>query len=182
MAAADLDPVLTVVAASPEAPRWTAADYAAYFAPLEASPSLPRAAFVACPADTVLGFAAATLRPDPAHQPDHASQSCPTLCELDSIAVHPGLRRQGAGVFLLRAVLTWAAAQGARRLILEVRASNAPALALYHRLGLRVEGRRPRYYAHPEEDALLLGTNVTSALPPDSFSTEIVIEGGPPRC
>ena len=41
-------------------------------------------------------------------------------------------------------------------LTLEVRASNAPAQALYEKLGFREVGRRPRYYQNPKEDALIL--------------------------
>jgi ribosomal-protein-alanine N-acetyltransferase len=37
-----------------------------------------------------------------------------------------------------------------------VRPSNLPALGLYERLGFTVAAVRPRYYTHPEEDALIL--------------------------
>jgi ribosomal-protein-alanine N-acetyltransferase len=40
--------------------------------------------------------------------------------------------------------------------ILEARASNQPALRLYRALGFVETGRRPRYYADPIEDAVLL--------------------------
>ena len=62
-------------------------------------------------------------------------------------------------------LLSWAAQNGARHFSLEVRASNATAIALYQRFGFRPEGRRPRYYTHPEEDALLLGIPVTGGRP-----------------
>ena len=45
---------------------------------------------------------------------------------------------------------------GVREVILEVRASNLPALALYRQLGFVETGRRPRYYQAPEEDAILM--------------------------
>jgi len=41
-------------------------------------------------------------------------------------------------------------------LLLEVRASNGQALEFYRRRGFSQSGRRPRYYADPVEDALLL--------------------------
>ena len=41
-------------------------------------------------------------------------------------------------------------------LTLEVRASNDPAIALYHKLGFVQVGRRPNYYRNPKEDALIL--------------------------
>jgi len=180
MVATDLDAVLAIAAASPEAPHWQAADYAPYLegAP-DANPALVRIAFAASRAGRITGFAAATLRPDPeAIETGRGSR----LCELDSIAVDPEERRQGIAAALLRAVLAWAAAYEARRLVLEVRASNAAAIRLYEGLGFRTEGHRPRYYTDPEEDALLLDIPVTPGSTPGSISTEIVIEGGRPRC
>ena len=150
----DLDSVLLIAAASPEAPRWPPSAWAAYLAPAGPDATLLRAAFVAAEGSGVLGFVCVTLLLD--GQENRA--------ELDSMAVHPGARRHGLGSALFRAAAAWSAAHGARRLSLEVRASNTTAIALYRRLGLREEGRRPRYYADPDEDALLLGTAVT----PDS--------------
>jgi ribosomal-protein-alanine N-acetyltransferase len=72
------------------------------------------------------------------------------------LAVHPGWRRRGLGRFLLGLALRRAAGAGARVALLEVRAGNAPALALYAGLGFRPVGRRPAYYRDPVEDALLL--------------------------
>jgi len=40
--------------------------------------------------------------------------------------------------------------------LLEVRSSNSPALAFYIAQGFAITGRRPRYYADPIEDAVLL--------------------------
>lgn len=152
----DLDAVLAIASASPEAPHWPPSAWAAYLAPADPKTALLRAAFVATDASAVLGFAAATLLLD--GQENRA--------ELDSIAVHPGARRRGLGADLLRAVVSWSAHQGAHRLILEVRAGNAPALRLYSRFGFLPEGRRPRYYADPEEDALLLATPITTDFTP----------------
>ncbi len=155
MVPADLDAVLAMAAASPEAPRWKASDYAPYFASATPDPPLLRIAMAAASTDTaeekVVGFAAASLLLD-------GQQN---LCQLDSMAVHPDLRRHGAGTALLRAILAWAAQNGADHLSLEVRAGNTSAIHLYERLGLRPEGHRPRYYADPEEDALILGMPVT---------------------
>jgi ribosomal-protein-alanine N-acetyltransferase len=66
--------------------------------------------------------------------------------ELLMIAVAPAARRQGVGLSLLSAVIAWAGAAGARRLILEVAEPNAPARALYAGAGFHVVGRRPDYY------------------------------------
>jgi ribosomal-protein-alanine N-acetyltransferase len=43
---------------------------------------------------------------------------------------------------------------------LEVRPSNHAALAFYRAQGFAVTGRRPRYYADPVEDAVLLALNL----------------------
>ena len=43
-----------------------------------------------------------------------------------------------------------------QRVLLEVRASNAPARALYERLGFAVAGVRRRYYHDNGEDAVLM--------------------------
>ena len=161
MTPADLPAVLLIAAACPEAPRWRPSDFQPYLYPTPDSPQA-RTAIVAVSASRILGFAAATLLLD-------GQQN---RCDLDSIAVLPDACRRGLGTALLRAVLAWSAAAGARRLSLEVRAGNTPAIRLYERFGLRPEGRRPRYYSHPEEDALLMGITITSVHETHPFSTE----------
>ena len=42
------------------------------------------------------------------------------------------------------------------RNMLEVRASNYPAIALYGSRGFRGVGRRKNYYEHPREDAIIM--------------------------
>lgn len=150
MRPADLEAVLTIAAASPEAPVWQPSGYAAYLNPPQ--PPLLRAAFVAADSGSVVGFAAATLLLD---SPTTANPE--NRCELDSMAVDPTARRQGIGSALLGAVLAWAAEHRSHHFGLEVRASNAAAIRLYERHGLRREGLRPRYYRDPIDDALLLG-------------------------
>lgn len=44
----------------------------------------------------------------------------------------------------------------AESVLLEVRASNDPALALYASMGFRQVGLRKKYYSSPEEDAVLM--------------------------
>jgi ribosomal-protein-alanine N-acetyltransferase len=46
--------------------------------------------------------------------------------------------------------------RGARLSTLEVRRSNAPAIALYLALGYRQIGVRPNYYAEEREDAIVM--------------------------
>jgi ribosomal-protein-alanine N-acetyltransferase len=75
---------------------------------------------------------------------------------VNNFAVHPERRRQGLGRALLAHVLGVASRLGAPRATLEVRASNTAALALYEGSGFVRAGRRPAYYTHPVEDALIL--------------------------
>ena len=75
---------------------------------------------------------------------------------VNNVAVRPKFRRQGIGAALIKAVLQAAASRKARRALLEVRASNLAAQALYARCGFCVIGRRKNYYREPPEDALIM--------------------------
>ncbi len=75
---------------------------------------------------------------------------------INTIAVDPAWRRRGLATELMRHAIADAVREGARRGTLEVRRSNAAAIALYERLGFRVCAVRPGYYTKPEEDALIL--------------------------
>jgi len=76
--------------------------------------------------------------------------------EILDLAVDPALRRQGYAAFLLRNFLKDASRSPAKKVFLEVRESNAAAIALYQKFGFQISGRRPNYYRNPQEDALLL--------------------------
>lgn len=56
----------------------------------------------------------------------------------------PGSRRQGVGTRLFEYTSDFARAAGFRKLIIQVRASNAPALAFYRKLGFEPAGRLRR--------------------------------------
>jgi ribosomal-protein-alanine N-acetyltransferase len=71
---------------------------------------------------------------------------------ITTIAVKPEYRRRGHARALIGSAL--AAYPDASHVHLEVRPTNAAALALYESLGFRKTGRRPRYYG--DEDALLM--------------------------
>lgn len=73
-----------------------------------------------------------------------------------NLAVEPERRHAGLGRLLMELGLDWGRRRGARRAFLEVRPSNAAALALYAGLGFRTVSLRRRYYQHPTEDALVL--------------------------
>jgi ribosomal-protein-alanine N-acetyltransferase len=77
-----------------------------------------------------------------------------TVFHLMNIAVDPALRRRGIGWALLREMIERAGP--AQQYTLEVRTSNAPAIALYERLHFRSAGTRPRYYRDTGEDALIM--------------------------
>ena len=73
-----------------------------------------------------------------------------------NVAARRDSRRQGVAAALLDAL----EAQGKERelafLTLEVRQSNAPARALYEKLGYLQAGLRRNYYENPREDAVIM--------------------------
>ena len=75
---------------------------------------------------------------------------------LCTLTVAPAARRQGVGRALLEQSLAALKAEGACSCFLEARASNAPALALYGRLGFARVGLRRGFYRAPAEDAVLM--------------------------
>jgi len=77
---------------------------------------------------------------------------------IHNIAVDPAARRSGLGGTLLAAALGEARSSGARRCLLEVRASNEAAQHLYRKHGFSQDGLRRHYYptASGREDALLM--------------------------
>jgi ribosomal-protein-alanine N-acetyltransferase len=79
-------------------------------------------------------------------------------CEILLVGVRPAARRRGVARRLLGEALRQAAVAGATRCFLEVRESNAPAIALYSTAGFRIDARRKGYYRNVDgaEDALLM--------------------------
>ena len=71
-----------------------------------------------------------------------------------NVAVAPAFRRRGIGRRLVQALLARSA--DLTFVTLEVRASNAPAIALYTACGFVPVGTRRRFYSHPTEDTLLM--------------------------
>lgn len=68
-----------------------------------------------------------------------------------NVAVLPERRRAGIGLRLVEDLLARAPAEGVNRVLLEVRASNVAALALYERLGFERFNLRAGYYADGED-------------------------------
>ena len=135
MQVSDIAAVLSIQQASPEAARWTAADY-------DRAVLHGNCATVAEGQKGVLGFAVVRIVSDE--------------LEILNMAVRLEARRQGVASLLLANALDTGRASGARRAFLEVRESNRAAVAFYERHGFVLRGRRPRYYTDPVEDALLL--------------------------
>ena len=84
------------------------------------------------------------------------SQTVLGWSDMMNVAVHPDHRRKGVGEKLVTALEEALKEQESTCLTLEVRASNAPAKALYEKLGFIEVGRRKNYYRNPKEDALIL--------------------------
>jgi ribosomal-protein-alanine N-acetyltransferase len=76
------------------------------------------------------------------------------------LAVRPERRRRGVARALLEDLK--AAGPGVSWIGLEVRASNAAALALYRGLGFSESGVRKGYYADTGEDAVLMAITVST--------------------
>jgi ribosomal-protein-alanine N-acetyltransferase len=139
MAVHDVESVLAIQSACPEIAQWSAWDY-------ESVARREMAGWVAEDERGIAGFLVARQLFGEA--------------EILNFAVRADFRRQGTGTALLEQALEWGKTFGAERVILEVRASNLAAIRFYERHGFVVTGKRPRYYAAPIEDALLLNLSL----------------------
>lgn len=77
-------------------------------------------------------------------------------CYIDKVCVHPSCRRMGTARALVRYLMDYAVNHNAEFITLEVRPSNAAAIALYSGLGFLPVGVRKKFYTDPKEDALLM--------------------------
>ena len=84
------------------------------------------------------------------------SQSVMGEADIMNIAVSPEYRRRGVAERLVAKLCDNLRQKGVRCLLLEVRASNEAAKALYEKMGFKQVGHRPNYYKNPKEDALIL--------------------------
>lgn len=76
--------------------------------------------------------------------------------DIMNLAVHPKNRHCGIGSALLSALQSALREHDSVAITLEVRASNADAIRVYERAGFLSVGRRPNYYFHPREDAIIM--------------------------
>ena len=75
---------------------------------------------------------------------------------MQNIAVRRDAQRRGIGRQLLLALLAEAERRGARSVLLEVAADNAPAQRLYATYGFEPIGIRRGYYQPSNTDALIM--------------------------
>ena len=76
--------------------------------------------------------------------------------EILDIAVKKEYRRLGIGARLINHVIDFMRQHGAHLVSLEVRRSNASAIALYEKSGFESVGVRKRYYRNNGEDAIIM--------------------------
>jgi len=149
----ELAAVLAIQSACPEAAQWREEDYThlardpaglLLIAESEAVVSATSAMgqeeqILGCNSASVLGFAAFCLIADEA--------------ELRNLAVAREHRQRGVGRALLDKAHGRLRRAGVKRVYLEVRASNIPAIGLYASMGYSILSTRNKYYPDPPEDA-----------------------------
>ena len=84
------------------------------------------------------------------------SQSSADESDVMNVAVHPDYRRRGIAESLIDVLIQELKNRGSHALMLEVRDSNEPAIALYEKLGFQQVGLRKNYYHNPKEHARIL--------------------------
>ena len=84
---------------------------------------------------------------------------CQTVLDegyITNVAVSPDFRRRGAARRLIAELIARAKEKGLAFVTLEVRESNAPAIALYTGAGFAPVGKRKNFYSNPTENAVLM--------------------------
>jgi ribosomal-protein-alanine acetyltransferase len=145
MCSADIEQVMSIAASLRDAPHWP---QSVYVAALDSTSAPRRIALVAADnsSGSIAGFVVASLLPPQA--------------ELESIVVRLDEQRLGIGSKLLAGLVDELRSAAVNEVLLEVRASNVAALNFYQSTGWRRTGLRPRYYADPEEDAILMSLSL----------------------
>jgi ribosomal-protein-alanine N-acetyltransferase len=76
--------------------------------------------------------------------------------QITNLVVRQESRCHGIAKRLVEFILDCAGGEGCTSCTLEVRQSNAHAQALYKKVGFHIQGTRPKLYADPVEDAILM--------------------------
>ncbi|HUY15812.1 MAG TPA: ribosomal protein S18-alanine N-acetyltransferase [Terriglobia bacterium] len=135
----DLPQVMAIQRQNPSASQWKETDYASLIGP---PGNLGLVAAEEGQPGTISGFAVLRQVADEA--------------ELLNLAVASSCKRRGVGRALIRESIQRLAQSHARRIFLEVRASNHSALTLYTSMGFQRQSLRKEYYQDPCEDGLVL--------------------------
>ena len=99
-------------------------------------------------------------RRDPRRPSTQATGTTATTRRSVTIGVGRPYQRQGIAAALLETLIVSARRQGAKRMLLEVRVDNVPALALYERFGFTRMGLRKRYYQPEGIDAYTMSLDL----------------------
>lgn len=142
---ADAPACVQIAGSSPEATAWSQETYQR----LDQTGYL---AWVAVIAGEAVGFLVGRAMADEA--------------EILNVVVGSGHRRKGCATALIREAVGKFRAQGARRVLLEVRESNLSAIRFYEWCGFLPIGRRPDYYEDPPEAALCMALDLDKSLAP----------------
>ncbi len=78
--------------------------------------------------------------------------------QLNSIVISVKARRAGAATALIGKLAEYAVKNACAEVDLEVNEHNAPAIALYGKLGFKVVGRRPKFYNNSDAAVLMRKT------------------------
>jgi [ribosomal protein S18]-alanine N-acetyltransferase len=179
MTEADLDRVMEIAESLKEAPHWSRS---AYLAALDSQGAPARIALVA---ETALETESLPIQlqtsasGSPPFRKEREKEGASTFfadertpfgsvagfavasvlgpqAELEMIAVAADSQRGGVACGIFTTLVKELRSMCAGELLLEVRASNRPALEFYRSQGFEETGRRPRYYSDPVEDAVLM--------------------------
>ena len=89
---------------------------------------------------------------------------CQTVLDegyITNVAVSPDFRRRGIARALIAELTAKAEENKLAFVTLEVRESNAPAIALYTGAGFAPVGKRKNFYSNPTENAVLMTISLT---------------------
>jgi ribosomal-protein-alanine N-acetyltransferase len=83
------------------------------------------------------------------------------VSEIYNIAVESAHARSGIGNELMKAAVQESGRRNARKVILEVRKSNHPAINFYLKFNFEITGDRKNYYSNPIEDAYIMELSIS---------------------